>query len=294
MKLSPHAVAADYRSHAVPDANCLIGELMRETCELRDEEIGRILAYQRERGLRFGEAAVALRLARREDVLAALSRQFQYPIGFLGRELDSELVSAANPFGEQADAIRELRTRLLEVRQARAARALAVVSPDAGDGKTYLAANLAIAFSQLAERTLLIDADIRAPRQHRLLGTENGAGLTSVLAGFTEAGAAVRPVPGLPELFLLPAGPLPPNPLELLQRPALGALMHEMLQKFEHLVLDTTAAVRGADSRLVAAGCGASLVVARRRRTRMAPLEGLLQALGRANVEIVGVVMNEH
>lgn len=294
MKLSAYAIPANYRTEARAATDRLIGNLMRAPCGLRDEDIERIAAYQRESGMRFGEAAVALRLAERKDVLAALAQQFHYPVGFMGRAVDSELVAAANPFSDQADAFRELRTRLLEVPDGQPARVLSVLSPDAGDGKTYLAANLAVVFSQLAERTLLIDADIRTPRQHRLLGVDNVAGVSSVLAGLAGTEDCIQAVPDLSNLYLLPAGPVPPNPLELLQRPPFGSLVQEMRQQFEHVLIDTPAAVRGADSRVIAARSGASLVVARRGRSRMAPLEGLLDALARAQVKVAGVVMNEH
>jgi protein-tyrosine kinase len=294
MKLSPQPVASAHATEENPAAARMIGDLLRAICALDEDQIGRIVAYQRQSGLRFGEAAVALRLAARNDVLAALSRQFEYPVGFVGRELDPELVVAADPFSDQADAFRELRSRLLELPDNAARRVLAVVSPEIGDGKTYLAANVAVAFSQLAERTLLIDADVRTPRQHRLLRVENGAGVSSTLAGFADAAHSVRPVPGLPNLYLLPAGAVPPNPLELLQRRALGVLVQEMMQKFEHVVLDTPAAVRGADARVIAAQCGSALVVARRGRSRMGALEGLLDALGRTRVKVAGLVMNEH
>jgi chain length determinant protein tyrosine kinase EpsG len=268
---------------------------MREARELSDEQIDQIINYQRASGMRFGEAAVALCLVERKDVLEALSQQFQYTTGFAGREANTELVAAADPFSDQADAFRELRSRLLlEVLGERTRCALAVLSPDVGDGKTYLAANLAVAFSQLGERTLLIDADIRTPRQHRLLGVQHGAGLSSVLAGLAEVSGAVYPVSGLPSLYLMPAGAVPPNPLELLQRPAFATLVREMLQKFEHVVLDTPAAIRGADPRFIAARCGGALVVARKGRSSMAALEGLLAALGRGPALIAGVVVNEY
>lgn len=298
MKLSQQAVPADpaeETADAVPVSYRPIGRLMRDACGLSEAQIQQIAGYQRATGMRFGEAAVALHLANRADVVEALSRQFQYTTGFAGREADSELVVAADPFSDQADAFRELRSRLLlEVLGEHSRCALAVVSPDVGDGKTFLAANLAVAFSQLGERTLLIDADIRTPRQHRLLGVEHGAGLSSVLAGFVEAGRVVQPVSGLPGLYLLPAGGVPPNPLELLQRPAFGDAVSEMLQKFQHVVLDTPAAIRGADSRVIAARCGAAIAVARRGRSRMDALEGLLAALARGSAKVAGIVMNEH
>lgn len=282
--------------HAIPTDYCTIGELIRSARGLSDEQIERILAYQRRSGLRFGEAAVALRLADREDVLEALSRQFQYTPAFAGRERSSELLAAVDPFGDQADAFRELRSRLLvEVLDEDSRRALAVLSSDVGDGKTYLAANLAVSFSQLGENTLLIDADLHTPRLHQLLGVQqNGAGLSSVLAGFVSPGALVHEVAGLPNLYLAPAGALPPNPPELLQRPAFERLMRKMRQEFDHVVVDTPAGTRGADARVVAARCGAALVVARKGRSRMAALEGLLAALGRGPARMAGLVMNEH
>jgi chain length determinant protein tyrosine kinase EpsG len=298
VKSFQQVIAADHgadAADAIAARRRPIGSFIRDAGKLNDRQIDQILAYQRESGVRFGEAAVALRLADRTDVLEALSQQFQYTTGFVGREAIGELVTAADPFSDQADAFRELRSRLLlEVLDERDRCALAIVSPDAGDGKTYLAANLAVAFSQLGGRTLLIDADIRTPRQHRLLGVEHGAGLSSVLAGLAEVSGAVHPVPGLPSLYLLPTGAVPPNPLELLQRPAFGVLVREMLQKFEHVVVDTPAAIRGADPRVIAAHCGAALVVARRGRSRMAPLEGLVAALSRGSASVAGVVMNEH
>jgi chain length determinant protein tyrosine kinase EpsG len=298
MRFTQHAMPVDYAGEAADDLPAPhrdIGSLMREACGLSDTQIQQIAGYQRATGMRFGEAALALRMVQRKDVVEALSRQFQYAPGCGGHPADPELVMAAEPFSEQADAFRELRSRLLlEVLGERSHCALAVVSPDIGDGKTYLAANLAVAFSQLGERTLLIDADIRTPRQHRLLGVEHSTGVSSVLAGFADTSRAVQPVAGLPGLYLLPAGGVPPNPLELLQRPALGALVREMLQRFERVVLDTPAAIRGADARVIAARCGAAIAVARRGRSRMELLDGLLTALGRSSTRIAGVVVNEH
>jgi receptor protein-tyrosine kinase len=298
MKTTLHARSSDCSAEltdAVAAASRPIGKLMRDACELSDQQIDQILLHHRETGMRFGEAAVALRLVDRNDVVDALSQQFEYTTGFAGREVSTELVAAADPFSDQADAFRELRSRLLlEVLRERPRCALAVVSPDVGDGKTYLAANLAVAFSQLGEPTLLIDADMRTPRQHHLLRIEPNTGLSSVLAGFADSSTTLQAVSGLPSLYLLPAGALPPNPLELLHRPAFGALLRDMLQKFEHVVVDTAAAIRGADPRLVASRCGAALVVARRRRSRIDPLEGLLAALARGPATIAGVVMNEH
>jgi protein-tyrosine kinase len=223
---------------------------------------------------------------------ALLPRPIDYPVASDG--VERELAVVADPFGTQAEAFRELRSRLLlEALPESAPFALAVLSAHAGDGRTYLAANLAAAFSQLGERTLLIDADLRGARLDWLLGLQGRAGLSNVLAGFAEHEEALHRVSRLSNLWLMPAGPLPPNPAELLQGPAFETLLSAMKDKFERVVLDTAAACRGADCRIVAARCTAGIVVARRHETRMEALARLVDALERGPTRLAGVVMNE-
>jgi chain length determinant protein tyrosine kinase EpsG len=273
-----------------------IGHFIRQVRGLSDLEIGEILAYQHANGLRFGEAAIALKLATSDDVLWALSQQFDYP--YAARDgtssLHADLVAATEPFGEEAEAFRELRSQLLMgvLADGSARRALAVLSPDVGDGKSYFAANLAISFSQLGGRTLLVDGDMRTPRQHLLFSVDGEAGLSSILAGRAEA-SVIHQVPGMPTLYVLPVGTLPPNPLELVQRPAAGLLVQELLTKFDHVIVDTPAAVHGADARVLAARSGAAFVIGRRGRTRIRALQNLIAALTSSQVRMAGVVLNE-
>jgi Mrp family chromosome partitioning ATPase len=104
----------------------------------------------------------------------------------------------------------------------------------------------------------------------------------------------VHPVAPLPCLHVLSAGGAPPNPLELLQRRTLTGLLHDMLESFEHVLIDTPAASRGADCRVIASRCGGVIVVARRDRTRFDAVEGLLGSLSRGPASVAGVVMNNH
>jgi protein-tyrosine kinase len=274
-----------------------IGELIREARGLSEQQIEEVLAYQRQHGLRFGEAVVALKLASSDDVLRALSQQYHYdytPALSLG-EKSSELIVATNPFSDEAEAFRDLRSQLMMgvLSEEQPRRALAILSPDIGDGKTYIAANMAIAFSQLGGRTLLVDADMRTPRQHVLFDADHTSGLSTILSGRAENGV-VQQVKNLPSLYVMPVGAVPPNPMELVQRPAFGLLLHELLSKFDHVLVDTPAAVHGADARVIAAHAGAALVVGRKGRSRMAAMEGLLKKLGKSPVAIAGVVMNEY
>lgn len=269
-----------------------LGAYLRDAGKLSDEQIARVADCQRERGLRFGEAAVALRLVADQDVRLALAAQFDYPFGVDG--VDAELTVAADPFGAQAEAFRELRTRLLlETLPESAPFTLAVLSAHPGEGRTYLAANLAAAFSQLGSRTLLIDADLRGARLDRLFRVEGGTGLSHVLAGFADHGDALQRIASLGNLWFMPAGALPPNPLELLQRPAFETLLAAMKDKFDRVILDTSAASRGPDCRVVAGRCTASLVVARRNESRMEDLRRLVDSVARGPASIAGVVMNE-
>ena len=275
-----------------------IGELIREAKNLTPDQMDAVLKYQAEHGIRFGDAAVALGYAKRDDVLWALSQQFHYPYSAGDPESNAnpELVVANNPFSDEAEAFRNFRSQLISTVFAPGTpkKALAVVSPMPGEGKSFFCANLAVVFSQLGGRTLLVDADMRTPRQHEIFGIEgNNVGLSSVLAGRCETNV-IRPIQDLPSLYVLPVGATPPNPLELAQRPAFALLMMELLQKFDHVIVDTPAAMHGADARVISAVCGAAAVLGRRNHTSLPALKGLIDNLKKANITTAGIVMNEH
>ena len=272
-----------------------LGEIFRETRRLDAEQIEAILAHQREHGVLFGEAAVALKLVDNHDVLWALSRQFHYPYALDGRkQFNAELITANTPFSSVSETFRSIRSQLIRRgEQDPQRRALAVVSADNGDGKTFVAANLAIAFSQLGRRTLLIDGDMRSPRLHKVFGIDNARGLSSILAGRLSA-RVLAPVTDLPSLFVLPVGVAPPNPLELLESPAFGLLIQELLGKFDHVIIDSPSAIVGADAGVIAARSGAFVSVARQGRTCMASMIELVASLRDTATHSVGFVLNEH
>ncbi len=273
-----------------------IGDFLSALRELKPEAVERILAYQRDKGVRFGEAAVALGLASRDDVLAALSQQFDYPVATgEGERLGDELVALVDPFGARAEHFRSLRSQLMMRAFAGAGPhpALAVISPDVGDGRSFCVANLAVVLAQLGGRTLLVDADLRNPRQHGIFKLDNRHGLSSILSGRSDQGA-IQPIAAVPSLFVLTAGTTPPNPLELVERASFGLLMRELTAKFDHVVIDTPAAVHGADASVVAARAGAALVVARKDRSRFATLQELVASFAGTPAQLAGVVYNEH
>lgn len=274
-----------------------IGSIISETRSLSAEQVEKILAYQRDKGLRFGEAAIALGFASADDVLFALAQQFHYPYApEEKRKVSPELVTLSQPFSQQAEAFRALRSqvmmRVFGENEQGPRRALAVISPNTGDGKSYTAANLAVTLAQLGGRTLLVDADQRSPRLHEVFNLGNAAGLSGILSGRAEA-QVIQQVSGVPSLFVLPVGITPPNPLELVERPAFGLLMRELTGKFDHVVVDTPAAAHGADCQVIAARCGAALLVARKNESRVDALQELVAALAESPARIAGVLVNE-
>jgi len=273
-----------------------IGDILAELRNLTAEQVQRVLQHQQDQGVRFGEAAVALGMASKDDVLFALSRQFHYPYApEEKRSVSPELVALNEPFSPRAEGFRAMRSQLMMrlFADAEPRRALAVVSPDAGDGKTYCAANLAVALAQLGGRTLLVDADMRGPRQHEVFKLKNKAGLSSILSGRSDS-HVIQQVPGVSSLFVLPVGTTPPNPLELVERPAFGLLMRELASKFDHVIVDTPAAVYGADASVIAARCGAALIIARKDRSRVVMLQDLVASFEGSPAKLAGVIVNEY
>jgi len=296
---TPLATASGVCSNEGADAldDRSIGAIIAAQHRLSADQVERVVAYQQQHAVRFGEAAVALKFVSQDDVLNALSQQFRYPYIPEGeRKLSAELVVLHQPFSTQAEAFRSLRsevmTRLWADGDAR--RPLAVISPDSGDGKTYVAANLAVALAQLpGSRTLLIDADMRGPRSQEVFVLDHRAGLSGLLSGRPDA-RAVQPVVGVPSLFVLPVGIAPPNPLELLECPAFGALLRDLAAEYDHVIVDTPAAVYGRDGAVVAARCGAALLVARQHKARATDLQDLVARLSENRARIAGVIVNEN
>ena len=275
------------------EAQLPIGALLVNAGRLSEDNVQRILDYQTKANLLFGEAGIAMGLLTDEDVRRALALQFGQVFLPADSGLGSELVAATDPNSAAVEHLRVLRSQLMlrwfenDARQA----ALAIVSPGSGEGRSYIAANLAVLFSQLGKRTLLIDADLRKPRQHKIFGLSGRTGLSAVLVG--RAGwDAVSEIKALPDLWVLPAGPMPPNPQELLARPGFGRLIQALRSNYEVILIDTPAATAHADAGTIAARAGAALMLACRDTTSVPRISHLAEDLRQFGVTIVGAVLN--
>ncbi len=278
-----------------PAAGRSIGALLIDSGRLTPEAAERILKLQKEQGLRFGDAAIQLGLLSDADIQQALSRQYDYPYLMPGDDrISEEVVAAFKPFSPVVEQLRALRSQLMlrwfDAESGR--KALAVVSPDNGEGRSFTAANLAVVFSQLGERTLLVDADLRQPRQHQLFRLANKVGLSSVLAGRAELAEAIIRISGLRDLSVLPAGAVPPNPQELLSRPVFTALLATLQAQYDIVIIDTPPAGRTADAQAITARAHGALVVARKDITALPALQAMVTSLQQGGGNVVGSLLN--
>jgi protein-tyrosine kinase len=148
-------------------------------------------------------------------------------------------------------------------------------------------------FSQLGEKTLLIDADMRNPRQHQLFSLPNQYGLSAFLTGRTN-GSAIERVRHFENLSVLPAGATPPNPLELVSRHEFAALLTNEVGNYDVVIVDTPAAEKSSDAEAIAARSAGALLLARAHRSKNETLVHLATALQGARVELVGAVLSRH
>ena len=269
-----------------------IGRILLETGKIRAEDVDSILLMQKEQGLRFGDAAVKLGLVTEDDIRHVLSQQFDYsrlPADSVA--VDQEVVAAFRPHDPEVEALRVLRSQIA-LRWYAEHKLMVITAPSAGQGASRIAANLAVVFSQLGERTLLIDADMRNPRQHKLFRLQSSPGLSDILAGRASA-KIIQSIHGLTNLSVLPAGTEPPNPLELLGRPALSGLINDVGEQFDIILIDTPPALECADAQTLSARVGGALIVARRHHARIADVEEVKQQLAIAGAEAVGAVLTD-
>ena len=278
---------------AGPARPASMGALLVEAGKLSLEDAERVERTREGLGIRFGEAALRLGQVSEDDIQQALARQFAYPTLRPGQgKLSPRLVAAYEPFSPQAEALRAIRSQLMLRWFVRGRRALAIAGATFDDGASLCAANLALVFAQLGEQTLLVDANLREPRQHGLFGLTPRQGLSDLLAGRADQDAILR-VPDFADLSVLPAGTLPPNPQELLARPGFRTLAAQLDSRHDVVLYDLPPFTAGADALAVAGRAGGVLLVACKHRTRIADMARMAAQMRDAGAEVVGSVVIE-
>jgi receptor protein-tyrosine kinase len=282
-KLSPEKIRATYE--LMPRESLSFVEAAQRLGFVTQEQVADALAWAKKRHSQeiggLVETAIQKISDNRQVVLA------QGETVTPGRQL----ILAHDADNPRSEKIRSLRTELLLLSDVRnGANTIALLSACAGEGRSQLAAELAISFSQLGRRTLLVDADLRAPRQHVLFGSSNDNGLCEAVAGNRKPW--FHPVKDLPFLSLLTSGKTPPNPLELLSGGRFTRMLQDWRKSFEFVILDTPPVKAYADGLAIATLAGRVLILGRGKHTSFNETRNLLRRLESTQSQILGAVIN--
>lgn len=269
-----------------------IGKLLLDAGKLQPQDMVRVLKLQQEQNLRFGEAAQKLGLVSEADIQQALSLQFEYPNISVSADasLSRELTAAISPYGKEAEALRSLRSELQLRWFTESRKTLAIGGACADEGVSYLTSNLAVLFAQMGRKVLVIDANLRQPRQHEIFNLGRGMGLSDLL-GDRVPSLQFHNFEPFHTLNVLPAGSPPPNPAELLARPAFGALLSGLENSYDFILVDTAPSQLGSDFQLVAARVGGMLIATRRNISRISPLVEIKEKIVHTGAQVVGAVV---
>lgn len=250
-------------------------------------------------GLLLGMSAAFMREFLDDTVkdINALERTTQLPVlGVMAETTDvnsHQLATAtiSKPRSAIAEAFRSLRTSLRFTHQSDDTPIIFITSASPNEGKTTTASNLACAYASAGNRVLLIDADLRNPSLHKTLGIHAQHGLANYLSGAFDARKLIQTT-DIPNLYLLTAGSLPDDPVELLSSPHMRSLLESAKQDFDQIILDGPPVLGLADALILAAQSSATLITVRAEHTRMVMLENALTRLRRAQAPLAGILLN--
>ena len=208
------------------------------------------------------------------------------------RNTDMALVAHQRPKSEVAESYRALRTSILLSSIGHAPKVLLMTSALPQEGKTTTSVNTAIVLAQKGDRVLLVDADMRRPSIHQSLRIRNRIGLSNLLSGNATAEDAIVISPILPNLSVLPAGPAPPHPAEMLGSNVMKDYLSQWREQFDHIVIDTPPVLSVTDAVLLSVDADAVVLVIRSGRTTKEALRRSRELLTQVNSRLMGVVVN--
>jgi capsular exopolysaccharide synthesis family protein len=207
-------------------------------------------------------------------------------------ESTSALVTYARPKSEAAEAYRSLRTSILLSSFGAPPKVILVTSALPQEGKTTISANSALVLAQRGDRVLLIDADLRRPGIDKLFGFRSRGGLSTLISGGDKFEDVVVPFTDVPNLWILPAGPIPPQPAELLGSTVMKDYMARWRKEFDHVVIDTPPCLSVTDAVLLSPEADRIILVARAGKTTKIALRRACELLLQVNARVMGIVLN--
>ena len=212
-----------------------------------------------------------------------------------GKNGNQALTILNAPGSQMAESFRVLRTSILLSSAPQPPQVLLVASAHPSEGKTFASVNLALALAQRGSRVLLVDSDLRKPNVFKVLGLSDGEGpgLSSFLTGGRDIDQALQAYTAVPNLWLLPPGPIPPNPAELLSSPAMERLVRDLRQRFEHIVFDSPPLLLVTDGILLSTLTDGVVLVVESGSTSRGALNRVRRILDRAGANVLGAVLNK-
>jgi succinoglycan biosynthesis transport protein ExoP len=207
-------------------------------------------------------------------------------------QTSTALASAARPKSEIAEAYRALRTSILLSRTGKSAKILMVTSALPQEGKTTTSVNLAIVLAQHGARVLLIEGDMRRSGVSQALHLQSDIGLSTILEQDTIADSAIRSIADVPNLWVLPAGPVALHPSEMLASARMRDLLRNLEPEFDHIIIDTPPVLSVTDAALLSALADSTLLVIRAGMTSRVALRRVHDVLAHVDARIMGVILN--
>lgn len=269
-----------------------LGDLLVNEAKISPAERDRILEYARKKGLKFGEAAIKLKLVSKTDIQHSVAAQFDYPFLKKGEGGHSDnLWTAYAPFSAAGKKLRNLRTQLLLHWEQSEHGALVVVSPDNAELSSLVAANLAVTFSQSGSSTLLVDGNLQEGGQRKLFSLDHDSGLSLVLLNRLPLERAIQRLPEFRNLSVLPSGAVPPNPADLLVRRKWSTLTEELKRRFDVVIFDSPVYAEDGCAEMISRVCGSALLTLHRNRTRLSDAQHLTESMRAAGTEVVGSIL---
>ena len=203
-----------------------------------------------------------------------------------------DLVTVKDPRSAVAEAYRALRTNLTFINLDHKLRTLLITSAGPDEGKSTVVANLAVVEAQAGQRVILVDADLRRPRQHEFFGLTNSTGLTSMLADTSGLQNPPLQETEIPGLRVLTSGPQPPAPAELLASQRMAAALNALAEQADLIVFDAPPVVAVTDAAILATQVDGVMLVINANRTRREHATRARQVLEKVNAKIIGSVLN--
>jgi len=203
-----------------------------------------------------------------------------------------DLVVHTHPKSAVAECCRTIRTNLAFMSTESPKQTMVVTSASPREGKTTVATSLAIALAQSGRKTLLVDTDLRRPRVHRIFGVGSQKGVTSILLGQSRLEEAVLPT-DVPGLSVLPCGPIPPNPSELLHTTGFRDLLKTVAQTFDSVILDSPPLAAVTDAAIIAPQVDGVILVIQSRKTTRDALRSSLRQVADVHATLLGGVLND-